>query len=403
MSAAVRSYRSLLLRILLRGLSATWRYRESVPPDCLPLVRGEARGVIAFWHGKMLPVWYRFGRSGAGALVSMSKDGALLADYLERGLGYERVIRGSSSRGGGEALRALVDLLGERSCLITPDGPRGPACRAKAGALIGASRAGVPVMGVGWHASHVHRLRSWDGMEIPYPFARIYIRYCRFNSFMAREGAEGKDTSHETGRHVDDETRGGAGMETGEGVGRGAGRGAREEIGREADSESGDSVRSRADHEMRGRKADGGTGREANGETDNEPNGRAAGEMWDVKAGSETSREASGENHDKPSSRPADEMRGAEAIGGANDESERDLRGKASVEMRSMEADSGTGNTNYGESSRGAAGEMNNMEADNEINGNAGGKAGWIGQETLNRFDRMLNALNSPTYREGTR
>lgn len=173
--------RARMLTLLLRVLSATWRFRETIPPECAPVLDGRARGVVAFWHGKMLPVWYRFRGPRAGALVSMSRDGALLADYLERGLGYGEVIRGSSSRSGGEALREMVELLGERTCLITPDGPRGPLHRAKPGALIAASRAGVPLVLAGWECRRVTVLRSWDRMEIPHPFARIDIRYCIFD------------------------------------------------------------------------------------------------------------------------------------------------------------------------------------------------------------------------------
>ncbi len=180
-SGGSRSLEGVLLRVLLRGLSATWRIREEIPPECAPLVRGEVRAVIAFWHGKMLPVWYRFRGARSCALVSASRDGGLLAEYLSDGLGYGRVVRGSSSRKGGEALSELVDALGRMSCLITPDGPRGPARRAKAGALVAAARAGVPVMLAGWECRSRRRLGSWDAMEIPYPFAKVYIRYCIFD------------------------------------------------------------------------------------------------------------------------------------------------------------------------------------------------------------------------------
>lgn len=181
-----------ILRWGLRLLSATWRYREEIPPECRPILEGREIAVVAFWHGRMLPVWYRFRGGSFAALVSGSRDGELLAGYLLRGLGYPQVIRGSSSRGGSEALAAIVEVLEERSCLITPDGPRGPAGEAKAGALVAAARAGRRVMAVGWRCRRSWRVRSWDRMEIPYPFSKVYIRYCIFDAVKTGEEKEGK-------------------------------------------------------------------------------------------------------------------------------------------------------------------------------------------------------------------
>jgi|GEM_PF-2560645 len=179
MSTSSVTLTSLLLRGVLRTLSATWRYREEMPEDVAAALAGPAPVLIAFWHGKMFPVWYRFRRSGASALISGSRDGELLARYLERSLGYIDVIRGSSSKGGSRALGELVAMLGERSCLITPDGPRGPARRAKVGALVASRRAGCDCIGVGWSCRRAFIFNSWDRMEIPWPFSVINIRYCK--------------------------------------------------------------------------------------------------------------------------------------------------------------------------------------------------------------------------------
>lgn len=177
--SAQPAWKRLLLRIGLRALAATWRIREEVPPDCAGMVTGGEPCVVAFWHGMMIPVWYRF-RGGSVAVVSGSADGELLADYLTRGLRYATVIRGSSSRGGGEALAAMVEALKRRRVLITPDGPRGPLHQAKPGALVAALRSSRPVLCCSWNASRAFVLGSWDGMLIPYPFARVEFRYCKF-------------------------------------------------------------------------------------------------------------------------------------------------------------------------------------------------------------------------------
>ncbi len=109
-------------------------------------------------------------------MVSRSADGDVLAALLAR-WGFD-VVRGSSSEGGRDALRTMVDAAREgRSVLITPDGPRGPAREFKIGALVAAQRAAVPL--VLCHVSHSRawRLRSWDSFEIPKPFSRVTVRY----------------------------------------------------------------------------------------------------------------------------------------------------------------------------------------------------------------------------------
>lgn len=188
---------SWLLRNLLRLLSATWRYREEAENGSLPILEGREPAVIAFLHGKMLPMWYRFRGGAFAALVSTSRDGQLLADYLEGSLDYRDVVRGSSSKGGRAAFGAMVRLLKEegRPLLVTPDGPRGPAGIPKRGSLLAAEMAERRVLVATWHARHVIRLKSWDAMEIPYPFSEIKCRYCTLNESSNETLSHNENTS----------------------------------------------------------------------------------------------------------------------------------------------------------------------------------------------------------------
>lgn len=130
--------------------------------------------VLAFWHGKMIVPWYINRRTKISALISASGDGQLLTNILAK-WGY-LVSRGSSSQGGKIALETLVGKAKEGyNIAITPDGPRGPAKKMKAGAVISAQRAGVPLIlvGVGYHNKYL--LRSWDAMSIPKPFSRVNV------------------------------------------------------------------------------------------------------------------------------------------------------------------------------------------------------------------------------------
>lgn len=174
------SAKARAVRLVLGAAAATWRISEEIPSDCKGILRGESTAVIAFWHFQMLPLWYALRGLHPSAIVSPSADGGVLAGWLGS-LGYGPVLRGSSSRGGGEALAAAVELLAERSVLLTPDGPRGPSRQAKPGALVAALRADVPLVVAGWSARRVIRFGSWDRMEAPAPFSRVRIRYALFD------------------------------------------------------------------------------------------------------------------------------------------------------------------------------------------------------------------------------
>lgn len=155
---------------LLYLLGKTWRIRTEGE-----LPTGTA--VVAFWHGDMLPVWKHFAHTQSMAVISLSRDGSLLADLVGR-WGFETV-RGSSSKGGGEALAAMVETLRSgRRVLITPDGPRGPQHMMKPGAVVAAHRAGVPLVlcrlrDCGWAI----RGSNWDRFLIPLPFAAIDLEF----------------------------------------------------------------------------------------------------------------------------------------------------------------------------------------------------------------------------------
>lgn len=148
-------------------LAMTWRVHVDGALPAGPCV-------VTVWHGQMLPVWYAFRRRGCTGLTSASADGSLLAQLLHD-WGYD-VVRGSSSQGGSEALQHLVRHAGRRTVIVTPDGPRGPARQAKAGAVVAAQRAGVSLIPV---AVTIERAkvfdRSWDDFALPLPWSRVTI------------------------------------------------------------------------------------------------------------------------------------------------------------------------------------------------------------------------------------
>ena len=132
--------------------------------------------VLAFWHGTMLLPWYLHGSPDFVALTSPSKDGELLAKILKKW--KFKVVRGSSNDGGEEALETMISHARNNfSIAITPDGPKGPRHKFKAGAVITAKKGNIPVVlaGIGFKKKRI--LKNWDQFEIPNFFSEAKIIY----------------------------------------------------------------------------------------------------------------------------------------------------------------------------------------------------------------------------------
>ena len=128
------------------------------------------------WHrGVLISLYFWRWRRG-WLLASASKDGEWATGLIRR---FGNIpIRGSSSRGGRAAIKQMVEHLqrGVSGGLI-PDAPKGPARVAKAGALVVAQRAGVPIIPTTFAVHPCIRLKSWDRTIIPLPFARFVTKF----------------------------------------------------------------------------------------------------------------------------------------------------------------------------------------------------------------------------------
>lgn len=134
------------------------------------------RYIGALWHNRLLLLpfvlkRYLPERRGA-ALISASRDGALLADLVER-FDFE-VVRGSSSRKGASAIRQLAEVIANgKDVVITPDGPRGPAYELGQGIIFLAQQSGAGVVPINMEYSSCWRVKSWDRFILPKPFAKV--------------------------------------------------------------------------------------------------------------------------------------------------------------------------------------------------------------------------------------
>jgi hypothetical protein len=184
MSARLKRSRRRLLEWLaihlfggfvLRLLVYTWRL-EAVNLE--PVVQAMAAGqrfIFAFWHNRQIgfiKIQQRYAVP-AKVMVSRHGDGEIIARIVAKyGIGS---VRGSSTRGGTAALKELLAATTEGHVAITPDGPVGPRYRLKQGAVMLASRSGLPVVCVSWSTDRAWCFRSWDRFLLPKPFARLRI------------------------------------------------------------------------------------------------------------------------------------------------------------------------------------------------------------------------------------
>jgi lysophospholipid acyltransferase (LPLAT)-like uncharacterized protein len=161
-----------LVDILCKTLRINFINREAVAE----LEKQNKNYILGFWHGTMLLPWFINRNKNFAGLTSRSKDGDLLAKVLKK-WNY-KVLRGSSSEGGDVALGLMIDFAKNgHSVAVTPDGPKGPPHVLKAGAVVSAKKAGLPLVLAGIGFKKKRYLKSWDSFEIPLFFTRANIIY----------------------------------------------------------------------------------------------------------------------------------------------------------------------------------------------------------------------------------
>lgn len=167
---------SFAFSFFYRVLCLTCRVNVRDLGNLQKLEEGHGGVIIAFWHEVLpLAIWTQR-NTGYHTLTSYSYDGELAARVIEP-FGIHAV-RGSSSRGGREALEQLEKALRLGVTVgITLDGPRGPRRESKPGVAILSGRTGAPIIPLVLGVSPCWRLRSWDRMVLPKPFSHIVCAF----------------------------------------------------------------------------------------------------------------------------------------------------------------------------------------------------------------------------------
>jgi len=159
-----------VIRALGRSMRIDTRGNEEVDR----LYREGKRVIIAFWHARqlMMPLTYR--GTHAHILISQHQDGEIIARIVER-FGF-RAVRGSSTRGGVEALRELIRL--GRSgvdLVVTPDGPNGPPHVVKMGVIQLARAAKLPIIPLAFSCSKSNIASEYASSPVAQPATQMRI------------------------------------------------------------------------------------------------------------------------------------------------------------------------------------------------------------------------------------
>jgi hypothetical protein len=173
----INSVLTSLIYFLLNLYAKTMRVHVENAEKVLKHPEDGGRVIVGCWHqrffgGLFIPPMFQVTPC---IMISQSRDGDF-ASKIARNIGW-KPIRGSSSRGGRQALRAMVEgVMTNPIGFHIVDGPNGPPRIIKPG-LIALARDADAVIILGlisyekaWIAN------SWDRFMVPKPFSRILIR-----------------------------------------------------------------------------------------------------------------------------------------------------------------------------------------------------------------------------------
>ena len=151
---------------------------EFINKEIIDKLKQQNKNIIyVFWHGQQFLMVYNHRKSKIAIMTSLSKDGEIQTKILEL-FGY-KCIRGSSSKGGDQALRNMVRAIkAGHDCAFAIDGPRGPIYKAKPGAVFLAKLSSAVILPVSCSVRYSKIFeKAWDKYILPYPFSKAVLIY----------------------------------------------------------------------------------------------------------------------------------------------------------------------------------------------------------------------------------
>ena len=167
-------FTGLFAYVVLKLIGMTLRFQVTNTEFEEEIFSAGKQPIYTFWHDRMLAGTYFFRDRGIVVMSSQSFDSEYTARCIQRfGFG---IVKGSSTRGAVQGLVGLVRAMRSgASAGFTVDGPKGPRYVAKAGPVLLAKKTGNPILPFVVECEKLWRLKSWDRLQIPKPFACVNI------------------------------------------------------------------------------------------------------------------------------------------------------------------------------------------------------------------------------------
>lgn len=163
---------------IFKIIASTYRIKEINAYKITPYQGKEKNYIYGFFHSQLLAHIYFYRNTKMASLASLHKDGEIAAIVAQK-FGIT-IVRGSSTRGGTEALLGLRKYINEGfDAALTVDGPRGPAGIVNNGVIYLAKLTGREIVPCCFVCDKNIRLKSWDKFLIPLPFSKGVFNFGR--------------------------------------------------------------------------------------------------------------------------------------------------------------------------------------------------------------------------------
>ncbi len=163
----------------IRVYSLTFRLKIENEDQWQVLLKEKKTILPCTWHQQFFSAIHHYktyAKYNPGLMISQSRDGDLISGVANR-TGWHTP-RGSSSRGGKQAMDAMIDHLNEYGFgAHILDGPRGPMGKVKAGIIKMAVETNAVIVPFYTSADRAWFFNSWDRFMLPKPFSRVCISF----------------------------------------------------------------------------------------------------------------------------------------------------------------------------------------------------------------------------------
>lgn len=171
------SLTAVLVFVVYRAFTATWRLRLNDNPELAHDIKNNVPIIFAFWHGHELAMISYSKHYKFATMTSVSSDGQLMEKVLTW-MGA-KTSKGSSSRNAVQGLKGLIRIAKSGYIPVVPvDGPRGPIYEPKPGVFELSRLLNAKIYPGGAAASSsILFNKSWNKTFLPKPFSKVYLHW----------------------------------------------------------------------------------------------------------------------------------------------------------------------------------------------------------------------------------